>query len=71
MFDNLRELSDDSFSFDEAEEGFLGEKVEETTEVRLFGMTSGQRFVLSILFLAMVFVLGTTCLLVTQKIWPY
>lgn len=67
MFDNLRELSDG----DGIEEATVYSEAvrREMPETRIWGLTSGQRLVLAILLLATVFVLGSTCLLVTQKVW--
>jgi len=75
MFDNLRELSDDSALFPESEE-LEDEEVEEeelppTPEVRLLGMTAVQRFILSALLLGTVLVVGALCLMVTRKIVPF
>ena len=75
MFDNLRELSDDSALFPESEE-LEDEEVEEeelppTPEVRLLGMTAVQRFILSVLLLGTVLVVGALCLMVTRKIVPF
>jgi hypothetical protein len=68
MFDNLRELSDGDGI--EGVETVYSEAVRrEMPETRIWGLTSGQRLVLAVLLLATVFILGSTCLLVTQKIW--
>ena len=68
MFDNLRELSDGPMDFED-ERGHLFEVDNKSVPERpIFGMTSGQRLVLSILFLATVLVMGLTCLLVTGKV---
>lgn len=69
MFDNLRELTDGSSEFEEPQEGLFDIQIEETPDTPVLGMTTGQRFVLSILLLATVLVLGATCLLVTGKVW--
>jgi hypothetical protein len=71
MFDNLREMSDDTSEFDEPMESFLEPDLEEVGEGRFMGMTAGQRFLISLMLLATVIVLGITCLMVTQKIWPF
>ena len=39
-------------------------------ERKIFGMSAGQRLLLSILLFATVFLLGLSCLLVTNKVWP-
>ncbi|NIS82631.1 MAG: hypothetical protein GTO14_21070 [Anaerolineales bacterium] len=69
MFDNLRELSDGPSEFEEGQEGLFDIRIEESPDTPVFGMTTGQRFVLSILLLATVLVMGTTCLMVTGKVW--
>ena len=69
MFDNLRELTDGSAEFEQPQEGLFDIQIEETPDTPVFGMTTGQRFVLSILLLATVLVMGATCLLVTGKVW--
>jgi hypothetical protein len=68
MFDNLRELSDVD-GVEEADVIYSEAARQAMPETRIWGMTSGQRVVLALLLLATVFVLGSTCLLVTQKIW--
>jgi hypothetical protein len=75
MFDNLRDLSDDSALFPEPEE-IEDEEVEEevlppTPEVPFLGMTAIQRFILSALLLGTVIVVGALCLMVTRKIAPF
>jgi hypothetical protein len=75
MFDNLRELSDDSGLFPEPEE-IEEEEVEEedlppAPEVRFLGMTAVQRFILSALLLGTVIIVGALCLMVTRKIVPF
>lgn len=71
MFDNLRELSDGPSELEVGEEGLFDVPAVDVPERPLFGMTSGQRFVLSILLLATVVVMGITCLLVTGKVWYF
>jgi len=71
MFDNLREMSDDSSEFDEPLESIFEQDLEEVGEGRFLGMTAGQRFFISLMLLATVIVLGITCLMVTEKIWPF
>lgn len=68
MFDNLREASGQSDPYEEQ-----GEPVEKggarAPARRLFGMTAGQRLVISILLLATVIVMGLMCLVVTGRIY--
>lgn len=66
MFDDLRERStEETF----AQAGVPFQPPPAAPERRIFGMTAGQRLVLSILLFATVFVLGLACLMVTQRIW--
>ncbi|MEK6588171.1 MAG: hypothetical protein AABY97_04955 [Chloroflexota bacterium] len=68
MFDDLRERStEETF----AQAGVPFQPPPAAPERRIFGMTAGQRLVLSILLFASVFLLGLTCLVVTNKIWLY
>jgi hypothetical protein len=71
MFDNLREMSDDTSEFDEPMESLFEPDLEEVGEGRFMGMTAGQRFFISLMLLATVIVLGITCLMVTEKVWPF
>lgn len=68
MFNDLRDLSDDPEVVDElADKAFAYEPP--PPESRIMGMTSGQRLLISILLLATVIVMGTMCLLVTERLW--
>jgi hypothetical protein len=69
MFDDLREMSDESSEMEERDEIFYDLEAEAAPEVRVFGMTVGQRFFIAILLLATVAVLGMSCLLVFEKVW--
>ena len=66
MFDDLRDtpeedpISNAGFAYDEPPAG---------PEPRIFGMTAGQRLVISMMLLATVFILGLSFTLVTGKIW--
>jgi hypothetical protein len=44
---------------------------EEYKKSRVLGMTSGQRFVISVLLLAAIIVVGCLVLLLTEKIWLF
>jgi hypothetical protein len=68
MFDNLRELSDGPMDFEDERAAYFEVENQFIPERRVFGMTSGQRLILSILFMATVVVMGLACLLVTGKI---
>jgi hypothetical protein len=68
MFDNLRDMSEDSDLFQE-----VGDEEPVAKRMRrpgkpFLGMTPGQRFILAILLLFTVLVMGMMCLLVTQKL---
>lgn len=69
MYDDLRNLTDQEES--PYEEKSINSYNEPTLQKRMFGMTAGQRLLLSVLLLAAVIVMGLMVLLVTQKIWPY
>jgi hypothetical protein len=71
MFDNLREISDDTAEFEEPLENIFEQEFEEVGDGRIMGMTAGQRFFISLMLLATVIVLGITCLMVTERIWPF
>lgn len=71
MFDNLREITDDSAEFDEPVESIFEQDFEQAGDGRIMGMTAGQRFFISLMLLATVIVLGITCLMVTEKVWPF
>jgi hypothetical protein len=67
MFDNLRDLSDGQ----PAPKPAAAPVVEEYSAPgsgRMLGMTAGQRLVISILLFFAVVLLGTMCLLVTQRV---
>jgi hypothetical protein len=69
MFDNLREMSDDSGLFQEVgDEQPAAKRVRRKAGKKFLGMTPGQRFILSVLLLFTVVVMGMMCLLVTQKL---
>ena len=70
MFDNLREMSDDSGLFQEVgDEQPAAKRVRRKGSGKKFlGMTPGQRFILAILLLFTVAVMGMMCLMVTQKV---
>ncbi len=71
MFDSLRDISDDSTEFEQPVDNIFEPEPYDTGARRLLGMTTGQRFVISLLLLATVIVLGFTCLMVTEKIWLF
>jgi hypothetical protein len=71
MFDSLRDISDDSKEFEQPVDTIFEPEPYDTGAGRFLGMTVGQRLVISILLLATVIVLGLTCLMVTEKVWPF
>ena len=70
MFDDLREISNGAIELDDFENIQEVETVEPEA-IGFLGMTSGQRFILSLLLLGTVVVLGLTCLVVTAKVWYF
>jgi hypothetical protein len=69
MFDNLRDMSDGSSYLETPELETSVQPKSKGPERRVFGMTAGQRFILSILLLLTSIVMGAMCLLVFQKVW--
>jgi hypothetical protein len=66
MFDDLRDTpEEDPIS----NAGFAYELEPARPESRIMGMTARQRLIISLMLLAMVFILGLSCTLVTSKIW--
>ena len=70
MLDEFRDIAKE-LTFDEDDDELYGAYAEEYQKERFLGMTSGQRFVISILLLATVIVVGTLILLLTEKIWLF
>lgn len=77
MYDDLRQQGDKPVftDLDETAEGALGRKRASRRAVRagrerFLGMTAPQRFIISLMLLVMTCLLGTFCLLVTQRIVP-
>jgi hypothetical protein len=66
MFDDLRDRSMERM---EPRSGLAAPAAAPQPERRIFGMTAGQRLVISIMLLATIFVVGLMCLLVTGRIW--
>ncbi|HKY84865.1 MAG TPA: hypothetical protein VJ160_08580 [Anaerolineales bacterium] len=67
MFDNLRDLSEVQPPAKEAV-SLPAEDYEIPGGGRILGMTPGQRLVISILLFFAVLLIGTMCLLVTQRV---
>ncbi len=67
MFDNLRDLTDRQAEAPKPAEMPI-EEYRAPGSGRFLGMTAGQRFVLSALLFFAVILLGSMCLLVTQRV---
>jgi hypothetical protein len=70
MLDEFRDIAKE-LSFDEDDDYLYGTYGEEYKKSRVLGMTSGQRFVISVLLLATVIVVGCLILLITEKVWLF
>jgi hypothetical protein len=70
MLDEFRDIGKE-LTFDEDDDYLFGAYGEEYQKNRILGMTSGQRFVISVLLLATVIVVGFLVLLLTEKIWLF
>jgi hypothetical protein len=69
MFDNLRDLSEGQPAPKAAPAPAPAvEEYRPPGSGRMFGMTGGQRLVIAILLFFAVLLLGTMCLLVTQRV---
>ena len=71
MFDDLRDTPEEEAAEAYADSGMSYEPQTAGPETRIFGMTAGQRFIISLMLLATVFILGLGCALVTERIWLY
>ncbi len=70
MFDDLRQQSDDA-NFDQPkDEGGTPVHLPPPPERLFLGMTAPQRFIIALMLLIMVCLLGSFCLLLTQKVVP-
>jgi hypothetical protein len=67
MFDNLREASTGGDPYAGSGSGLPAPR--RTPARRIFGMTAGQRFLISLLLLLTVIVMGVMCLLVTGRVF--
>lgn len=69
MYEDLRSISNEGGYFEE-EDPF--EELEESIpQTRWWGMTAGQRLLISIMLLATVLVMGAMALLVLSKVWLF
>lgn len=76
MFDDLRQQGEKPLAdFEQPEEEQpalkrVARRRSRYTQTRFLGMTAPQRFVIAVMLLMMTCLLGTFCLLVTQRIVP-
>ena len=70
MLDEVRDIAKE-LSFDDEDDYLYETYGQEYQKERFLGMTSGQRFVVSMLLFAAVVVVGALLLLLTEKIWPF
>jgi hypothetical protein len=68
MFDNLRDLSEGQPAAPKPAPAPAVEEYSAPGSGRMLGMSAGQRLVISILLFFAVVLLGTMCLLVTQRV---
>lgn len=69
MFDNLRDLSDGRKPAEEVVSPAIPtEDYQPKGSGRFLGMTAGQRFVIAVLLFFAVVLLGSMCLLVTERV---
>ena len=78
MFDNLRDSADSSFYEEEQNDLYKDpapsrkpaaapKRRRSTSNTRFLGLTSQQRFILSVMFMLTVCIMGTLAMFVTQK----
>jgi hypothetical protein len=70
MLDEFRDIGKE-LTFDEDDDYLFSTYGEEYQKQRILGMTSGQRFVISVLLLATVLVVGFLIMLLTEKMWLF
>jgi len=71
MFEDFRKQSDQGEMFEDQQDGGLDSGiVVSQRRANFLGMTAPQRFVIALMLLMMTCILGTFCLLVTEKIVP-
>ena len=68
--DGVRDIAK-KLAFDDEDDYLYDTYGQEFQKERFLGMTSGQRFVVSLLLLAAVLVIGSLLLLLTERIWPF
>lgn len=66
MLDDFRNADDGIF---QEEETAPEQEAASQPQAGALGMTPVQRFVLVVMFFFSIFLLGTVCLLITQRIW--
>jgi hypothetical protein len=71
MLDELRQQADQSEELDdEEEEASAYFRMRYQSDRPFMGMTAGQRLILAMMFLFMMFLLASFCLLITERIVP-
>ena len=71
MLDELREQADQSEDLDDDEEEASAYfRMRYQSDQPFMGMTAGQRLILAVMFLFMITLLASFCLLITERIVP-
>lgn len=71
MLDELREQADQSGDLGDDEESATAYfRMRYQPQRSFLGMTAGQRLVIALMLLFMLFILGTFCLLITERLVP-
>ena len=68
MLDDLREQAGDVDFFTDEEESYDYNEIQTAKPTLFMGMTAVQRFIIAVLVMFMTCIMGTFCLLVTEKI---
>ncbi len=68
MLDDLREQAGDMDFFADDEESYDYNEIPTASPTLFMGMTPVQRFIIAVLVMFMTCIMGTFCLLVTEKI---
>ena len=68
--DGVRDIAKE-LTFDEEDDYLYETYGQDYHKERFLGMTSGQRFIVSLLLFAAVIVIGTLLLLLSESIWPF
>ncbi len=70
MLDEFRKQASESMSEEPPPETFDEAPQDVRSRGKLFGMTPVQRFVIALILLILALLLGTFCLLITEKVFP-